>query len=226
MTNRTLLVIAIFFTCFFFKTGYGKSVFKTDTIIGSRNITNELPGSALRKRAKEYFVIAGKDTSFLQCYFIESKDGNSVDIDIADHYMVPKEKITYNEFIKELKAILPIAAKDFNFKKLNSIFVGRIIRKGDIAIEITNQYAQKFGSTNKKIDFQKTTIFLTHSKLADDFNTLLKPYSFSVHNTPIEHPFFTTRNELFSQSKIETDPKKVPEKIFDCMVWLELKAKK
>jgi len=195
---------------------------KADTSVGSKIITNELPGSALRKRATEYFIIDGMDTTHFQCYFIESKDG-SVEIDLADHFINSKQKLAYDEYLKNFKAVLPTASKDFNFNKLHQISFGRLLHKGDLAIEVTNQYFRKFGTNTQKIDYKKTSLFLAHSKMADDINLLFKKYAIAVNNVSMEHPFFTTKNELLGQNKIRTELTQVPSKIFDSLIWLELK---
>jgi hypothetical protein len=201
---------------------YKHIAFKADTSVASRIITNELPGSALRKRAAEYFIVAGKDTTFLNCYFIESKDG-SVEIDLADHFINSKQKLAYSEYLEDLKLILSTASRNFNFNRLHNIFLGRLVRKGDLAIVVTNQYFKKLGTNTRKIDYKKTCQFLTHSKMGDDINFLFKKYGIRVDNVSLEHPFFTTKNELLSQSKIRTELTQVPSKIFDSLVWLELK---
>jgi hypothetical protein len=217
--KKLLAVLAIFFCCGV-KVNYCEAT-SSDTTIVSRSITNEIPGSALRKRAKQYYFITGKDTSSLQFYMIESNDGN-VDIDIADH-RISHENISYRELLTELKAILPMASKDFNFKVLHSIFLGRLVQKGDIAVQISNQYSHEIGSASKKIDYTKTVKFLIHSKLSSDLNIAFKIYNLSVHDVSIEHPFFTTKNELYYQNIIETPSNEVPKKIFDCMAWVELR---
>ena len=52
----------------------------SDTIIGEKSITNEIAGSAYRKRATGYFVIVNNDTSDFMPIFTESKDDNIIGI--------------------------------------------------------------------------------------------------------------------------------------------------
>jgi hypothetical protein len=190
-----------------------------DTIVGSKIITDEIAGSAYRKRAIGYYVIIDKDTSDYTCIFTESKDGNHVGIDLNTRYS--KTEMTYGQRLEELKIILPKAATDFNFDSLTSINFGRLILSGDLAVDVTNQYRQKFGAGDK---LESTTVkqFLKESRLGADVDNLFKPYSMSVDKVSIEKLYFTTRKELYSASKIETDSTEAPEKILDCMTWVHL----
>ena len=135
-----------------------------------------------------------------------------------------KASMTYRQRLDELKTILPKAATDYNFDSLTSISFGRLILSGDLAIDITNQYRQKFGTSDKiKIeDYKVVEQFLATSKLSSDLNNLFKPYSISVDKVAIEKLFFTTKKELYWASKIETDSINTPDKILDCMTWLKL----
>ncbi len=194
-----------------------------DTIVSSKTITDEIAGSAYRKRATGYFVIFDKDTSDYICIFTESKDGGKVSIDLNIPYS--KATMTYRQRLEELKIILPKAAKDYNFDSLSSISFGRLILSGDLAIEVTQQYRQKFGTSNKLESYTTVEQFLKESKLGADLNVLFKPYSMSVDKVSIEKLFMTSRQDLYWASKVETDTTNVPIKILDCMTWVTLMKK-
>ena len=194
-----------------------------DTIIGSKAITDEIAGSAYRKRATGYFVIIDNDTSDYTCIFSESKDGGKVSISLDIRYS--KATMTYRQRLEELKIILPKAAKDYNFDSLSSISFGRLILSGDLAIEVTQQYRQKFGASNKLESYTTVEQFLKVSKLGTDLNILFKPYSISVDKISIEKLFLTSRQNLYRASKVETDTTSIPDKILDCMTWAILTKK-
>lgn len=196
-----------------------------DTIIGSKNITDEISGSAYRKRATGYFVIIGNDTSDFTCIFTQSKYDGNIGIDLNIPYL--NTSMTYRQRLLELKTILTKAAKDYNFDALTSISFGRLILCGDLAIDITYQYRQKFGASDtiKVEDYRVVEQFLVTSKLSSDLNNLFKPYSILVDKVSIEKPFFTTKKELYWASKVETDSTNTPDKILDCMIWVKLRKK-
>lgn len=191
-----------------------------DTIVGSKTITDEIAGSAFRKRATGYFVIIGKDTSDYTCIFTESKDGGKVGIDLNIRYF--KAEMTYKQRLEELRIILPKAATDFNFDSLKSIGFGRLILSGDLAVDITKQYYQKFGTSDKLENYTTVGQFLKESKLGTDLNNLFKKYSISVDKVLIEKLFLTSRQDLYWASKIETDTTKLPDNILDCITWVKL----
>jgi hypothetical protein len=231
MVKLTMLLLALLFlTC----NQNGKSVSSqtssekqttADTIVGSKLMTNEVAGSSYLKKAIGYYIIVGNDTSDFTCIFSESKDGGKVGMDLNISYS--KITMTYGQRMNELKKILSVAVKDFNFDSLTTIDFGRLVLSGDLAIDITNQYKQKFGTSTKITDYDYGMVsrFLENSKLATDLDNLFKPYSISVVNVSIEKVFFTTKEDLYQLSKIETDTTKVPDRILDCMTWVRLTRK-
>jgi len=229
MAKLTMLLLALLFLAC---NQNGKSVSSqtssekqttADTIVGSKLMTNEVAGSSYLKKAIGYYIIVGNDTSDFTCIFSESKDGGKVGMDLNISYS--KITMTYGQRMNELKKILSAAVKDFNFDSLTTIDFGRLVLSGDLAIDLTNQYRQKFGTSTKIKDYGVVKKFLKNSKLATDIDNLLKPYSISVDNVSIEKVFFTTKEDLYQVSKIETDPTKVPDRILDCMTWVRLKRK-
>jgi hypothetical protein len=194
-----------------------------DIIIGRKPIKDEIAGSAFRKRATKYFVIKGNVTSKFACIFVELKDSGKVSIDLNLPYF--KTGVTYRQVMNELQMILPVAGKDYNFDSLRSIYIGRLVQIGDAAIEVTKQYAAKFGQPQKITDYRKVETFLKVSKLGEDFSKLLDPYAFDVENVATEKLIFTSKKELLYMSKVEIDTTEIPEKIMDCMTRIILKRK-
>jgi len=192
-----------------------------DTIVGSKTMIDEIAGSAYLKRAIGYFVIVGKDTSEYTCIFTESKDGGKVGIDMNISYFKPA--MTYQQRLAELRTILPKAAKDFILDSRTSISFGRLILSGDLAVEVTKQYRQRYGSTNRLESYTAVAHFLKESMLGTDLNMLFKPYSMTVDKISIEKLFFTSRKELYWASKIEADTLAIPDRILDCSVWVKMK---
>jgi hypothetical protein len=229
MAKLTIVFLALLFlTC----NQNGKSVSSqtssekqttADTIVESKLMTNDVAGSSYLKKAIGYYIIVGNDTSDFMCIFSESKDWGKVGMDLNISYS--KITMTYGQRMNELKKILSVAVKDFNFDSLTTIEFGRLVLSGDLAIDITNQYKQKFGKTVKITDYGIVSKFLKNSKLASDIDNLFKPYSISVFNVSIEKVFFTIKEDLYQVSKIETDTTKVPDRILDCMTWVRLKRK-
>lgn len=113
-----------------------KSVVTLDTIVGRKTITDEIAGAVYRKRAIGYFVIVNSDTSVFTCIFSESKASEKVSMDMR----FPRASMTYRQRMTELRTILPEAAKDFKLDSLKSIYLGRLVKNGDIAIQVTDQF--------------------------------------------------------------------------------------
>ncbi len=195
-----------------------------DTLIGKKNITNEIAGSAYRKRATGYFTIVNKDTSDFMPIFSEYNDNGKIGINLNLPYL--KNAKTYFQRLSELELILPEAALEYNFDSLRTVSIGRLILSGDLAISVTKEYKEKFGNKEKIItsDYKEISEFLlAESTLAKDLNELLKPYSKSVSRIDIEKAFFTDKDELLRYSEISRDTTEIPEKILDFITWINIK---
>lgn len=194
-----------------------------DTLIGKRNITNDVGGSSYRKRATGYFTIVNKDTSDFMPIFSEYNVNGEIGINLNLSYL--KNARTYFQRLSELELILAEAALEYNFDSLKTMLIGRLILSGDLAISVTKEYKDKFG--NKEIitgGYKEISEFLlAESILAKDLNELLKPYSKSVSRINIEKVFFTDKDELLRYSKISRETTEIPEKILDFMTWVNIK---
>ena len=132
------------------------SILVKDTVVGSKIITDEIAGSAYRKSAKGYFVIIDKDTSKFICIFSESKDGKYISLD----FIGKNSTTSYRERMEYLKIILPFASKDYTLDSLKSIYFGRLVNNGDIAIDVTKKYRTKFGYSDKISNYSTISNFL------------------------------------------------------------------
>lgn len=231
-SNRTIgrslvLLVAMFSAC---HQTENKNVFTaerqlfipTDTLVGRKSIPGEIAGSSYQKSATGYFVIINSDTSDLVCIVAKSK----IDGKIAMAIRFAERTMSYRQQLTELKKILPEVRKDFAFDSLKSMYMGRLVRYGDLAVDVTKQYRNRFGETDPLTDFVTRAEFLGTSKLGTDLNDLFNPYGISVHKIVTEKFFFTSKRELYRASPIETDTAAIPEKILDCITWIEFRSGK
>jgi hypothetical protein len=196
---------------------------KGKVTVGSKTIADGPADTVYNRKAIGYFIIKGTDTADYTCIFTESKKGGKTGLNL--NIQNPKSIITYNERLESLKTILPVAAKDFNLDSLHQIFLGRLGSYGDLAIEVTKAYQDKF-KTNSKLEKYKTVEgFLKNSKLATDFNTLFKEYKVSVDAVSVEKLMFVPAKSLHQFSKIETDTANIPANALDCLTWITTSKK-
>jgi len=198
----------------------------TDTVVGSKIITDEMSGSAFRKKATSYFMIYPDDTSGFMPVFSESKDDKgAVSLDMNIPYA--NDNITYSRRIRELKTIVKEAAKEYNLDSLKTVSLGRLILTGDLAVELTEAWLEQYGDNGDHMaittkDYPKISGFLLNSKLAADFNEVFEPFSLSVKKVIIEKAFFTTSGELLNYCSLERDTAGIPGRILDCITWIAL----
>lgn len=191
-----------------------------DTIIVSKPLSNELAGGNYRRGGKIYVPVVNKDTLGFRCYLSESKSGK-----LSLEYRRFDYKSSHRENLRFLALMLPKMAQDFNLDSLSSIYLGRLVSHGDLAIQVTKQYQQKFGKSTKIGKYSTVFNFLTSSQIATDFNKLFENYQLKVKHVSAEKIFFASRTECLRYSKIETDSTKVPAKILDGMTYLKLVRK-
>lgn len=192
-----------------------QAVQQETTVIGYKDITEEMAGSAYRTRARSYYVVRGQDTSRFSCIFSEAKADSGVHV-----YVDFRKEETYDRQLDEMKLIFPRAAKDFDMKALKGLGIGRLVESGDLAVRITRQYRERFGDNTIIGSYSKVALFLKQSPLGTDMNTLLRPYGHDVDHISVEKVFFTDKNVLYGYSKLATDTAAIPGKILDCMTWI------
>ena len=196
---------------------------RQDTLVLQKIVTNEIAGSAYSKKAIEYSLVVKNDTLDFKPVFVESNEDGMVSIYLNLPYANKTQ--TYSQRTEVLKLILGKASEEFNFDSLSRLSVGRLILTGDLAIEITEQYKSRY-DINENIttsDYNKISVFLLESRLTTDLNKLFHPYSKSVEKINIEKAFFTTKNDLLKNSKVEKDTSEIPDRILDCIVWVSFK---
>lgn len=186
-----------------------------DTLIGSMTLTDEIAGSAYRKQAKAYFLIIGDDTSDFRSIVTEAKEDNQVDIEIRF-----RRSMSYTQQMRELGKLLPAGAADFSYDSLTSISIGRLITTGDLAVALSRDI--KWNRILVK-DYDDVQQFLLNSKLAADFNRLLSPYHKRVKHVGVEKAFLADKRILFANAEVESDSSAIPDKILDCITWLQVK---
>ena len=193
-------------------------------LIGEKEIRDEIAGSAYRKRATGYFVINEVDTSFFMPIFAESNRDSSISLSLNLPY--DKHDLSYSDRLSELDLIFKEASKDFDFDSFKYIGIGRLILLGDMAITLTDSFNNLYDKDGIGTeDYQLICDFLETSQLAKDFNRLFDNYNMEVGSISIEKAFFTSKKELITYAKFDSDTSKIPEMILDCACWIGLKNK-
>jgi len=154
---------------------------QADTIVVSKTIPDRISSEFWEK---EYFLVAGTDTSGLSCIFSENKNSGriSVTLNYNDFYKsslipiaflsdtsaigekqigqkVPYYRMTYQQQMEALRLILKESSKEFNLSKIQNISL-MLLYTGDLAVEVTEQYMKRFGtkvSTSKYSELKKNT---------------------------------------------------------------------
>ncbi|MES2766606.1 MAG: hypothetical protein V4642_12100 [Bacteroidota bacterium] len=196
----------------------------SDTIIGTKEITNELPGSNYRKRAKGYFLIINQDTSKFMPIAGETNQNDFSNKGRVWLNLNSDSSMSYREQIAELSLLFPHIFRDFKIDSLKSISLGRLEFMGDLAIITTKQLSEVL-KTEKAFysNYKRVQELLKKSKLGEDFNAVLKPYNLVVGDVWVEKVMFTDKKYLYQNSKIETDSTLIPNKILDCMIGIRIK---
>lgn len=193
------------------------AVVEPDTVVLRFDVNEELAGSVYREKATGYLLVVDQDSTLYFPAFTKSKSEGRVGLILGLH-----PSLTYGEQLQQLQAILPYAARDYNFDSLSGIYLGRLVQTGDLAIQVTNEYLEAFDGYASTATTQYDTIasFLTSSKLGRDFNKLFTPHGLKVVGTSVEKVFYT---EIYESIKIDSAlHSQFPDKVLDAMVWVRL----
>lgn len=192
----------------------------SDTLIVSKNLSNELAGGNYRSGGKIYVPVVNTDTLGFKCYVSVSKKGR-----LSLEYRRFNYKTSHSENLNLLRLILVQINQDFKLDSLSSIYLGRLISHGDLAIQVTKQYHKNFSKSVKIGKYEPIFSFLTRSQIATDFNYLFEKYKLKVKHVSAEKIFFASKSECLRYSKVETDSTKIPTKILDGMTYIKLMKK-
>ena len=192
------------------------STSQPDTVIATVDLQQELAGSAYRQRATGYFLVIDGDSSLYRPAFTESNEGR-VSLMLGLHPLLP-----YDEQLAQLETLLPHAARSYALDSLHSVFMGRLVQTGDLAIDITKEYLVEFNGYGSTATTEYSVIadFLAHSRLGRDLDQVFSPYRLKVSGTSIEKVFFT---EPYLSGPIDSAryaAGEIPEKVLDCMTWV------
>jgi hypothetical protein len=171
-------------------------------------------------RCVNYSVsIGGRNTGFTcsACQHMGDLHRNKVDIMLLGQYGKP---IPYGTELRYLQQLLPYIAKRFPMDSLDGITLGNISDHPDLAVSLTNAYAQKFGSLDHPIDPSTIPAFLNSSGAATDFNRLLLPYATSVKQVGFEDLTISKSTAKLLDRNAVADTGQIPEKVLDGMLYI------
>lgn len=189
-----------------------------DTLVWTKIMTEELPGSAFRKRAIGYYLVVGKDTSSFTTIISESQDQ---ELTLIFKTNDQKALSSHEQRLKELELSLKRASEDFILDSLKSIEFGRLGEDELFAIEMTNQFHARFGSSFDLPLYKDVQDFFLNSTLSQDLNRILDTYHIEIEQIIPEKLHFANHSIHPPLSK----SRELPEKILDCMIYLTLKKK-
>ncbi len=162
-----------------------------------------------------YFIITDGDTSDINFIFSEEKDGKAVFMSFSEP---EPSTVTYRQKLEQLKQVLPEAAKDFRIDSLNGALIRTLASNGDIAIDVTEEFMKLDSS---RFEYGYIESFLKDSKLARDMNEMFADYSIKVKRFYIEKLHYTSKEDLLWMSVIEQDTATIPDRVIDCITWID-----
>jgi hypothetical protein len=210
-----------------------------DTMVSVKLIPRYLSGILFTE--KEYIVYVGQDTSSLSCILsVKDEDSTLIVELLSDSYDKkfqitedtnaiisndPNKKVRYHKLsndnvIHELKFILKKISDDYDVSKLKYIRFS-ILLSGNLSIDITNHYLKKSDS-RKYFDYEYVEEYIFNSPLIHDLNQIIGVYSICVDEVHIEKPYFISKNSLYVSNILGCKSKKIPKKVLDFMVLLDL----
>jgi len=205
MKFSILLTSLIYFSCGLPSTKKDLETTKNDTIVISKKITDEISGSAYRKRATKFQLVNQLDTSNFSIIISESNN-NEYDNEGVVYLEIEFDKDkNYKQQKQELKKILIEASKHYKLDSLKSIYSIWLPSLGDLNVKVSKELENKNQLESIPENYNKPCDFLLKSSLTQEINDIFKDYKLTVKGYGIEHfGYYSTGNVIKEYSKIET----------------------
>lgn len=220
--NLSILILFFFqMTCSNEATIGDRYLLSKNTVVISKPITNEIAGSAYRKRATQYQLANQFDTSKFAIIISESNK-NDFDHEGSVHLEIHFDKNkNFREQKVELNMLLEKASEEYKFDSLKSIYSLWLPSLGDLDIIISKELENNNDIKLIQEDYWKLNAFLLTSSLSKEINDIFKKYNLTVKQFSIEHfSYFARPETLIRYSKIETNPNDFPTKIMEGAMWI------
>ena len=192
-----------------------------DTLVISKPITDELAGSAYRKRATQYQIVTQFDTSKFAIIISESNKNDFDHEGSVYLYFRFDEKKSFREQKAELNMLIEKASEEYKFDSLKNIYFLDLVSLGDLNIDISRELEN---NKNQKLilkNYWKLNDFLLESSLSKEMNDIFKKYKLTVKQFTIEHFSYSPAFEILSRyGKIETKRIDFPAKIMIGTMWI------
>jgi len=207
MKLTVLLIFILQIACGVPATNSDLKMTLNDTIVISKKITNEISGSAYRKKATQYQLINSFDTSKFSIIISES---NSNEFDHAGSVYLElnfdKDK-SFRQQKQELKVLLANASKEYKLDSLKSIYSIWTPTLGDLDLKVSKELESRKDIKKIQNNYWRLNDFLLNSSLSLEINDIFSQYKLTVKQYSIEHLSYYSKLEILKEySKIETKP--------------------
>lgn len=214
MKLTVLLIFILQIACGVPATNSDLKMTLNDTIVISKKITNEISGSAYRKKATQYQLINSFDTSKFSIIISES---NSNEFDHAGSVYLElnfdKDK-SFRQQKQELKVLLANASKEYKLDSLKSIYSIWTPTLGDLDLKVSKELESRKDIKKIQNNYWRLNDFLLNSSLSLEINDIFSQYKLTVKQYSIEHLSYYSKLEILKEySKIETKPIDFPMEI-------------
>lgn len=191
-----------------------------DTLIQSQWLHESMPEASHLVTSEKFFLVIKKDTSDFNCLVNKLKENRKYTFQIS----ITSGYSTYAQRLRELQKLVPEINRKYPIDSLQSIFLGRLIYYGDLAIGITQAYHRHYSESTivSTKHYPSIASFLLKTQLAEDFNKILRPYGVAIQNISVEKIFFADKKELLTLGRVSSPTDSIPEKILDCLIWMEI----
>lgn len=171
------------------------------------------------QKVVKYFLVNGKDTSEFKPKLILFKEPQYLSLSFGLSY---NKRLSQKEIQTNLPKILIKASKDFDYKLLENINVGRLIYLPDVAATISNDNHALFTEMEqlKTEKYDEISNIILKSRFVNQINDLLLPYSKQVSSVGIEKAFFIDKDDFLT--KYTSDTVFVKGKVLDCITNLKI----
>jgi hypothetical protein len=126
--------------------------------------------------------------------------------------------LTFEAHLQHQQNMLHEVAKDFDLQRTTSIFLGRLVYTGDLALRVSKQLEEANWDGNRK----ELQTLLEKSAVVKAYQEMLTPFGMNIKGVSFEKVMHMDKESLLNFATITVPDSEQPEQVVDCMLWLIL----
>jgi hypothetical protein len=124
--------------------------------------------------------------------------------------------LSFQQHLHYQQLILEELANDYALNRTSSIFLGRLLYTGDLALQTTKEIQ----TANWDGSHAQLNLLLPQTEVVRAYQTILSPFGLTVRDVSIEKVMLAEKSSLLNFATITMPENEQPDRVLDGMLWL------